>query len=89
MADTERLDVLVFSRGLAPSREKAQGMIMAGEVLVNGELVDKPGTRIDAAAEVTVKGKPRFVSRGGDKLAAALAAFPVNPSGLVCADVGA
>jgi len=89
MADKERLDVLVFSRGLAPSREKAQGMIMAGEVLVNGELVDKPGTRIDAAAEVTVKGKPRFVSRGGDKLAAALAAFPVNPSGLVCADVGA
>lgn len=89
MADKERIDVLVFERGLAPSREKARGMIMAGEVLVNGDPVDKPGTRIELDAELTVKGKPRFVSRGGDKLAAALDTFPVDVAGRVCADVGA
>lgn len=89
MADKERIDVIVFERGLAPSREKARGMIMAGEVLVNGETVDKPGMRVELDAEITVKSKPRFVSRGGDKLAAALDAFPVEVTGRVCADVGA
>jgi 23S rRNA (cytidine1920-2'-O)/16S rRNA (cytidine1409-2'-O)-methyltransferase len=64
-------------------------MIMAGEVLVNGTVVDKPGTRVPAAADVSVKTKPRFVSRGGEKLAAALEAFPVEVAGHICADVGA
>ncbi len=89
MREKERLDILVFERGLAPSREKARGMIMAGEVLVNGDPVDKPGTRIETASEVTIKTRPRFVSRGGDKLAGALAAFPVDVTGRICADVGA
>jgi len=89
MADKERLDIIVFDRGLASSREKARGMIMAGEVFVNGDRIDKPGTRIEVAAEVTVKSRPRFVSRGGDKLAAALDAFLVDVSGRTCADVGA
>lgn len=89
MIEKERLDILVFERGLAPSREKARGMIMAGEVLVNGDTIDKPGTRIELSALVTVKSKPRFVSRGGDKLAAALDAFPISVAGLTCADVGA
>jgi len=89
MREKERLDILVFERGLAPSREKARGMIMAGEVLVNGDPVDKPGTRIETASEVTIKSRPRFVSRGGDKLAGALAAFPVDVTGRTCADVGA
>jgi 23S rRNA (cytidine1920-2'-O)/16S rRNA (cytidine1409-2'-O)-methyltransferase len=62
---------------------------MAGEVLVNGEMVDKPGTRINMEAALTVKSKPRFVSRGGEKLAAALEAFPVVVAERICADVGA
>jgi 23S rRNA (cytidine1920-2'-O)/16S rRNA (cytidine1409-2'-O)-methyltransferase len=89
VAATERLDVEVTRRGLAPSREKARGMIMAGEVLVNGQVADKPGMRIPIAADITVKAKPRFVSRGGEKLDAALEAFPVPVAGAVCADVGA
>lgn len=89
MAAKQRLDVLMFERGLAPSREKARAMIMAGEVLVDGAMVDKPGTPIKLEAEITVKGKPRFVSRGGDKLAAALDTFAVTVRGAVCADVGA
>ncbi|NDJ61203.1 MAG: TlyA family RNA methyltransferase [Chloroflexi bacterium] len=89
MVAKQRLDVQVFESGLAPSREKARAMIMAGEVLVDGERVDKPGTRIDADAQVTVKAKPRFVSRGGEKLAGALAAFPIDVNAAICADVGA
>jgi 23S rRNA (cytidine1920-2'-O)/16S rRNA (cytidine1409-2'-O)-methyltransferase len=89
MAAKQRLDVLMFERGLAPSREKARAMIMAGEVLVDGAMVDKPGTPTKLESDITVKSKPRFVSRGGDKLAAALDAFTVPVQGAVCADVGA
>lgn len=89
MAEKQRLDILLHERSLAPSREKARAMIMAGEVLVDGSLVDKPGTRVKTDSEITVKGKPRFVSRGGDKLQGALDAFAYNPSGKICADVGA
>jgi 23S rRNA (cytidine1920-2'-O)/16S rRNA (cytidine1409-2'-O)-methyltransferase len=84
-----RLDIALHQSGLASSREKARAMIMAGEVLVDGEVLDKPGTRIDENAALTVKAKPRFVSRGGEKLAGALDTFQVDVSGLVCADVGA
>lgn len=89
MGDKIRIDVLLVERGLAPSREKARAMIMAGEITVNGQLVDKPGTRIAADEEITLRAKPRFVSRGGDKLAGALEAFHYDPAGLICADVGA
>lgn len=89
MTSKQRLDLLVLALGLAPSREKARAMIMAGEVLVNGHPVDKPGTPIRAEAVVEVKARPRYVSRGGDKLAAALDSFPVGMAGRVCADVGA
>ena len=89
MAEKQRLDVLMVEAGLAPSREKAQALIMAGEVLVGEKMIDKPGTKIDPAAEITVKSKPRFVSRGGDKLAGALDAFPIDVNGRICADVGA
>jgi len=89
MADKVRLDVLLAERGLAPSREAARRMIMAGEVRVEGEVRDKPGTRLPQDAAVEVQQTPRFVSRGGEKLAAALAAFPVAAEGRVCADVGA
>ncbi|MFN8377152.1 MAG: TlyA family RNA methyltransferase [Anaerolineae bacterium] len=89
MSDKQRLDLIVLARGLAPSREKARALIMAGEVLVEGQAVDKPGTPVRVDSLVEIKARPRFVSRGGDKLAAALDAFPLDVSGLVCADVGA
>jgi len=85
-----RLDLLLVARGLAPSREKAQGMILAGQVEVDGRRVDKAGTAVAEDAEVRVAGPEHpYVSRGGVKLAAALDAFSIDPSGLVCADVGA
>jgi 23S rRNA (cytidine1920-2'-O)/16S rRNA (cytidine1409-2'-O)-methyltransferase len=85
-----RLDLLLVARGLAPSREKAQGMILAGQVEVEGRRVDKAGTPVAEDAEVRVAGPEHpYVSRGGVKLAAALDAFSIDPSGLVCVDVGA
>ncbi len=89
MSVKQRIDVLMFERGLAASREKARAMIMAGEVLVDNQPVSKPGTAIDLSADIVVKNKPRFVSRGGEKLAWALEAFGMDVSGRVCADVGA
>lgn len=89
MAEKRRLDQMMLDQGLAPTREKARGMIMAGEVLVNGIQIEKPGAQILPDAQITVKARPRFVSRGGDKLAAALDAFRVDVNGLICADVGA
>ncbi|MDE0609779.1 MAG: TlyA family RNA methyltransferase [Anaerolineaceae bacterium] len=89
MAGHERLDVLLAQRGLVDSRSRARAMIMAGEVLVNGQRVDKAGTRVTANATLELKAKPRYVSRGGDKLAAALEAFRPGIAGSVCADVGA
>ncbi len=89
MTEKQRLDIELFQRGLAPSREKARGMIMAGEVLVNGEMRDKPGLRIAEDDVLTVKSKPQFVSRGGEKLAGALENFAFDVAGMICADVGA
>lgn len=90
MKKGERLDERVVREGLAPSRTAAQALIIAGRVLVDDERVDKSGTRISADRHVRLKGGPRpFVSRGGEKLAAALADLEVDPSGLVCLDVGA
>ncbi len=89
MTDKQRLDISLLERGLAPSREKARALIMAGEVTVNGHLVDKPGARVAAGDDIAVKARPRFVSRGGEKLEAALSAFPVSVAGRLCADVGA
>lgn len=89
MATKKRLDVLVFERGLAPTRTKAQAYIMAGEVLVNEQRVDKAGTKFAEDVEIRVKNRPQFVSRGGEKLAGALSDFNYDPSGLICADVGA
>ncbi len=89
MAKKERLDILLLTHGLVESREQGRRLIMAGEVLVNGERVDKPGTLTPVDAAVTLKAQPRFASRGGEKLLAALTAFHINPAGWVCADVGA
>jgi 23S rRNA (cytidine1920-2'-O)/16S rRNA (cytidine1409-2'-O)-methyltransferase len=85
-----RLDLLLVARGLAASREKAQAMILAGRVEVEGRRVDKAGTAIAEDAAIRVTGPPHpYVSRGGVKLAAALDAFGLDPAGAVCLDVGA
>jgi 23S rRNA (cytidine1920-2'-O)/16S rRNA (cytidine1409-2'-O)-methyltransferase len=84
-----RLDVLLVERGLAESRARAQALIMAGQVRVAGQTALKPATAVDATAQLTVDSGPRFVSRGGEKLDAALEAFALDVSGLICADVGA
>ena len=84
-----RLDLLLVERGLAESRAKAQALIMAGEVRVEGEVALKPAASVEAAARVDVEQGPRFVSRGGEKLDAALQAFGIPLRGRVCADVGA
>jgi 23S rRNA (cytidine1920-2'-O)/16S rRNA (cytidine1409-2'-O)-methyltransferase len=83
-----RLDVLLVERGLADSRAKAQAMIMAGQVRVAGQTTLKPATAIPTDSTLTVDSGPRFVSRGGEKLDAALEAFHLDVSGLLCADVG-
>ena len=85
----KRLDVTLFERGLAESREKAKALIMAGEVFVDGKMVDKAGTRVNPEAAIEVKGGLPYVSRGGLKLARALEEFPVVVSGRVCLDAGA
>src|SRR5512142_1397242 len=84
-----RLDVLLVERGLAESRAKAQALIMAGQVRVAGQVTLKPATSVQADAALTVDSGPRFVSRGGEKLEAALIAFGLDVTGRVCADVGA
>ncbi|MBA3825246.1 MAG: TlyA family RNA methyltransferase [Ktedonobacterales bacterium] len=88
----ERLDVLVAARGLAPSRERAQGIIMAGQVLVEGHVSDKPGTKFPPDAAITLATPDpaaRYVSRGALKLERALDAFALDPQGRVALDVGA
>jgi len=85
-----RLDVLLYERGLAESREKAQRLIRAGQVSVNGRLVDKPGAAVEPEAKIELTDLgPRFVSRGGEKLQAALDGFGLDPAGRVCLDLGA
>lgn len=85
----ERLDVLLHKRGVAHSRERARRLILAGQVSVNGQTRDKPGMRVPTAAKITVKQKPRYASRGGAKLEAALRAFKIDVRGLIAADIGA
>lgn len=85
----QRLDLLVLNLKLAESREKARAMIMAGEVLVNKLPATKPGMSVDDKATIECSARPRYVSRGGDKMEGALRAFAFDPTGLLCADVGA
>jgi 23S rRNA (cytidine1920-2'-O)/16S rRNA (cytidine1409-2'-O)-methyltransferase len=85
-----RLDERLVADGLAESRTRAQALILAGRVLVDDAPADKPGTRVRDGARVRLRGEsPRFASRGGEKLAGALADLGVSPAGLVCLDVGA
>lgn len=90
MARSERLDKLLVARGLAPSRERAQGLILAGRVLVGGRPALKAGAPTSPDAGITLLADPcPYASRGGLKLAGALDAFGLSPEGLLCLDVGA
>lgn len=85
----ERLDTLILGRGLASSREAAKRLIMAGNVLANGQVIDKPGTPVSLDAEITLKEILPFVSRGGLKLKRALEVFGVSVCGKIAVDLGA
>src|SRR6266516_5122640 len=90
-ANKERLDIVLVRRGLAPSRERARALIMAGKVYIGDRLVDKPGTLVTLDSEcrlMEASDELRYVSRGGLKLEKALATFGLNPAGLIALDVG-
>lgn len=86
----ERIDKLMVERGLVESRTRAQALILAGQVLVREQRVDKPGQLFDPDAEIRIKGETlRYAGRGGLKLEAALREFDIDPGGKNCLDVGA
>lgn len=85
----QRLDVELTARGLAESRQKAQAMIMAGQVYVDGRKVDKAGTQVGPGCAIEVRGRTlAYVSRGGLKLEKAVERWPIRLEGAVCADIG-
>ena len=83
-----RLDLLLVERGLVESREKGQALILAGEVLVNGQKVDKPGHAVASDSKIELAEQPRYVGRGGLKLEAALDHFGILAAGKLCLDIG-
>ena len=84
-----RLDQLLVSRGLFESREKAQRAVLAGQVRVEGQKIDKPGTAVYEDSALETQPRERYVGRGGIKLEGALAHFQIDPTGSVCLDIGA
>jgi 23S rRNA (cytidine1920-2'-O)/16S rRNA (cytidine1409-2'-O)-methyltransferase len=89
MAKKTRVDILLVERGLVESRSLAQRLVMAGQVRADGQVVDKPSSKVGGDVELDVDSGPRFVSRGGEKLQAAFEGFDLRVAGQVCADVGA
>jgi 23S rRNA (cytidine1920-2'-O)/16S rRNA (cytidine1409-2'-O)-methyltransferase len=86
--DKLRVDQLLVERGLADSREKAQALILAGDVMIDGQKADKPGRSVANDCQVELLARLPYVSRGGVKLAAALDHFAVDVTGRTCLDVG-
>ncbi|HMF91409.1 MAG TPA: TlyA family RNA methyltransferase [Candidatus Angelobacter sp.] len=85
-----RIDKLLVERGVVPSRERAQAMVLAGRVLVDGQKVEKAGAGVDPQADIRVLGEDlKYVGRGGLKLEAALDHWKIDPSGRTCLDIGA
>jgi 23S rRNA (cytidine1920-2'-O)/16S rRNA (cytidine1409-2'-O)-methyltransferase len=84
----QRLDLLLVEKALCESRQQAQRLIQAGEVQVNHQVVDKPGTNVSIDAQILVKARSPYVSRGGEKLAKALQTFPIQVQNRVCLDGG-
>src|SRR5690242_19837783 len=90
MGSKIRLDKMMLERGLASSRERAQALILAGKVLVDGQKVEKAGTGVDPGANLRLLGEDlKYVSRGGLKLERALEYWHIDVAGKVCLDVGA
>jgi 23S rRNA (cytidine1920-2'-O)/16S rRNA (cytidine1409-2'-O)-methyltransferase len=87
-ADKQRIDQLLVDRGLAESRQKAQALILAGAVMVNGQKAQKPGHTVDASSVLELMEKLQYVSRGGLKLEKALDHFEINVEGKICLDIG-
>ena len=86
----ERLDKLLVEKGVVQSRDRARALIMAGKVSVEGKRIDKPGTQIDASAQLNLQGgDSSYVSRGGEKMEGALKVFGIDPKGMVVMDIGA
>jgi 23S rRNA (cytidine1920-2'-O)/16S rRNA (cytidine1409-2'-O)-methyltransferase len=84
-----RVDMLLVQRGLAESRSQAQKLVMAGQVRVTGQVVAKSSDLVNTEAKIEIESAPAFVSRGGEKLLAALQAFTIHVDDRICADVGA
>ena len=91
MAGTQkkRLDLLIVERGLAETRSLAQRLILAGRVRVDGQASIHPGKLLPPDSRIDLTAQPQYVSRGGEKLAAALGSFRISPQGWICADAGA
>lgn len=88
-AARSRIDALLVERGLVQSRQQAQAILLAGDIRVDGATVTRPGALVSPGVAIEVMQRPRFVSRGGDKLAHALETFKLDPTGMTCADIGA
>lgn len=88
MKNKPRLDQVLVDRGLVESREKAKALILAGAVTVDGQKASKPGLAIAPESAIELAERPRYVGRGGLKLEAALREFSIDPTGLVCLDIG-
>ena len=84
----QRLDVLMVERGVAPTRTRAAGLIMAGQVSAGGKRLDKPGQQVDTSAALHIKDQPNYVSRAGDKLASVASVFNLDFAGMRVLDVG-
>jgi 23S rRNA (cytidine1920-2'-O)/16S rRNA (cytidine1409-2'-O)-methyltransferase len=85
----ERFDKLLVEKGIVQSRERARALILEGRVTVDGQTIDKPGTRLGVNAQLQLRGEEEpYVSRGGKKLEGALKAFGIDPNGMVVIDVG-
>lgn len=85
----ERIDVLIFEKGLAPSREMAKRLVMEGQVYIGEQRIDKPGTSVDTESEITVRETAKYVSRGGLKLEKAIDVFGIDLKNKNCMDIGA
>ena len=86
----ERLDAAVVARGLVSGRDRAKGIIMAGQVYVDDQKADKPGQQVDETSKIEIRGETlAYVSRGGLKLEKAMETFGLSLTGMVCADIGA
>lgn len=88
-AARSRIDALLVERGFVQSRQQAQAILLAGDIRVDGATITRPGALVASGAAIEVLQRPRFVSRGGDKLAHALRVFDIDPTGMTCIDLGA